>query len=97
MTGLGIIFLGLVAGLGGYLLLRRSGTGWRVGRLLAAAPERTLAEAAAVAAAGEDAYVRLHGRVDSDEEFPSENGQPLVYRRRRLQRGTWTLRLGHVR
>jgi hypothetical protein len=58
-----------------------------VGRLLAAAPERTLAEAAAIATAGEETYLRLHGRVDSDEEFPSENGQPLVYRRRRLQRG----------
>ena len=53
MSGLVIIALGLVAGLAGYLLLRRSGTGWRVGRLLAAAPERTLAEAATMAATGE--------------------------------------------
>jgi hypothetical protein len=85
MTGLGIVVLGLVAGLVGYLLLRRSGTGWRVGRLLAAAPERTLAQATAQAANGEEAYIRLHGRIDSDEEFPGDDGKPLVYRRRRLQ------------
>ena len=85
MTGLVIIVLGLAAGLMGYLLLRRSGTGWRVGRLLAAAPERTLAQAAAIAAAARRPTSGLHGRVDSDEEFPGDDGKPLVYRRRRLQ------------
>ena len=85
MIGLALIALGILAGLIGWLLLRRSGGGWRVGRLLAAAPQRTLAEAAALAAAGEEAYVRLHGRIDSDEEFPGEDGKPLVYRRRQLQ------------
>ena len=85
MIGAVIIALGLVAGFMGYLLLRRSGDGWRVGRLLAAAPERTLAQAAEVAAAGDEAYVRLHGRIDSDEEFPADDGKPIVYRRRRLQ------------
>ena len=85
MIGLGIVVLGIAAGLVGYLLLRRSGTGWRVGRLLAAAPERTLAQAAAIVAGGEEAYIRLHGRIDSDEEFPGDDGKPLVYRRRRLQ------------
>lgn len=86
MMGLVIMVLGFAAGFAGYLLLRRSGTGWRVGRLLAAAPDRTLAEAAAMAASGEAGYVRLHGRVDSDEEFPDDEGRPIVYRRRRLQR-----------
>ena len=86
MSGLVIIALGLAAGLAGYLLLRRSGTGWRVGRLLAAAPERTLAEATTMAAAGEPGYIRLHGRIDSDEEFPGDDGKPIVFRRRRLQR-----------
>lgn len=85
MTGMAIAGLGLLCGLAGYLLLRRSGAGWRVGRLLAAAPERTLSEAAAMAADGEPGYIRLHGRVDSDEEFPADDGRPLVYRRRRLQ------------
>ena len=27
----------------------------------------------------------LHGRVDSDEEFPGDDGKPIVFRRRRLQ------------
>jgi hypothetical protein len=86
MTGVGIIVLGIVAGSGGFLLLRRVGSGWRIGRLLAAAPERTLAQAESIAAAGEQAYIRLHGRIDSDEEFPADDGKPIVYRRRRLQR-----------
>lgn len=87
VIGLLLIILGLIAGVVGWLLLRRSGTAWRVGRLLAAAPQRSLAEAAAVAAADEPAYVRIHGRIDSDEEFPGEDDRPLVFRRRRLQRG----------
>jgi len=92
VIGLLLVILGLVAGVVGWLLLRRSGTAWRVGRLLAAAPQHSLADAAAMAASGETAYVRLHGRIDSDEEFPGEDGKPLVYRRRRLQertRGGW--------
>jgi hypothetical protein len=92
MIGLLLVILGLVAGVAGWLLLRRSGTAWRVGRLLAAAPQHSLADAGAMAASGETAYVRLHGRIDSDEEFPDEDGKPLVYRRRRLQqrtRGGW--------
>ena len=85
MIGLAIVAFGILTGLAGLLLLRRSGSAWRVGRLLAAAPRHTLAEAAELAARGEERYVRLHGRVDSDEEFPDDDGQPLVYRRRRLQ------------
>ena len=85
MIGLAIIIVGILIGLAGVLLLRRSGSSWRIGRLLAAAPRRTLAEAAEMAARGEVAYVRLHGRIDSDEEFPDDDGRPLVYRRRRLQ------------
>ena len=69
------------------VLLRRSGTGWRVGRLLAAAPRRTLTEAVAMAERGDGAYVRIEGRVASDEEFPDEHDNPLVFRRRRIQRG----------
>ena len=88
-----LILLGLGAGLAGWLLLRRSGSGWRIGRLLSAAPQRSLAQATAVAGSGEDAYIRLHGRIDSDEEFPGDDGKPIVFRRRRLQqrsgRSSW--------
>lgn len=78
-----------------WLLLRRLGPRFRVGRLLAAAPQATLTEALALAASGEQRYVRVHGRLSSDEEFPDELNRPLVYRRRRLLvadgRGGWTV------
>ena len=85
MIGPALIVFGLAAGALGWILLRRGGSGWRVGRLLAAAPQRSLTEAAAIAASGEAAYIRLHGRIDSAEEFPGHDGRPLVFRRRRLQ------------
>lgn len=86
MIGLLLVLIGIGLGTIGWLLLRRTGSGWRIGRLLAAAPHRSLEEARAIAAAHEPAYVRVHGRVDSDEEFPGDSGKPVVYRRRRLQR-----------
>ena len=33
---------GAIAGISGWILLRRSGTGWRVGRILASAPRRRI-------------------------------------------------------
>ncbi len=86
MMGLLVILIGLVLGAAGWLLLRRSGFGWRIGRLLAAAPHRSLAEAHDIASSGQPAYVRLHGRIESDEEFPGEGGAPVVFRRKRLDR-----------
>jgi hypothetical protein len=85
VTGPLIILAGLVLGGLGWALLRSSGTSWRLGRLLAAAPGRSLEEAIAAGTDGEETYVRLHGRIDSDEEFPGDDGKPLVFRRRRLQ------------
>lgn len=85
MIGGLVLLLGLLAVGGGWLLLRRSGRGWRVGRLFSAAPPHSLAQAQAFAARGEAVYVRLHGRIDSDEEFPGDDARPIVYRRRRLQ------------
>jgi hypothetical protein len=67
------------------VLLRTLGPRYRVGRLLAAAPEVSIAEARALAEAGEARYVRVAGRITSDEEFPDENDRPLVYRRKRLE------------
>ncbi len=88
MTGPILVVVGLLLALVGWLLLRRSGDGWRIGRLLAAAPPHSLAEARAMAARGDQAYVRLHGRIDSAEEFPGDDDKPLVFQRRRLQRST---------
>lgn len=92
MIGPSLVLIGFVSGVAGVALLRRSGASWRIGRLLSAAPRWSLADAAAVAARGEQAYVRLHGRIDSDEEFPGDDDKPLVFRRRRLQRQVrhWT-------
>lgn len=84
MIPLAVALAGLVAIVVGWLLLRRLGARFRVGRLLAAAPQMTLAEARALAAEGTPRYVRVHGRISSDEEFPDELNRPLVYRRRRL-------------
>ncbi|MEA2026632.1 MAG: hypothetical protein U9O18_08065 [Chloroflexota bacterium] len=85
--GLLLVVLGFVALGAGVWLLRRGGTGWRIGRLLSAAPQRSLSQAAVIAAGGEPAYIRIHGRIDSDEEFPGDDGKPVVFRRRRLQHG----------
>lgn len=80
-----VLLIGLACGVVGGLLLRRGGEGWRVGRLLAVAPQRSLDEAIALADS-DPSYIRIHGRVDSDEEFPGDEDRPLVFRRRRLQR-----------
>ena len=88
MIGLAVTLGGVLIGVMGWFMLRRSGSGWRIGRLLSAAPQRSLADAADMARRGEEAYVRLHGRIDADEEFPGDDDKPIVFRRRRLQRRT---------
>lgn len=74
------------------LLLRRLGSGYRIARLLASAPEASLSEIIEAAAAGERRYLRTSGRVSSEEEFPDENQRPLVFRRQRIEQragGAW--------
>jgi hypothetical protein len=85
VIGVVVVVAGVALLVGGWLLLRTNGASWRVGRLLAAAPQRSISEARAMAARGEPAYVQVHGRIDSAEEFPGDEAQPLVFRRRRLQ------------
>jgi hypothetical protein len=80
-----LLIVGVVVLGAGILLLRRAGSGYRLGRLLAAAPNASLEEAAVLARENRSRYVRVHGRISSDEEFPDENDRPLVYRRRRIQ------------
>jgi hypothetical protein len=76
-------------------LLRGFGPPYRVGRLLAVAPRVSVAEAVRIAAAGETAYVRVDGRIDSDDEFEDADHRPLVFRRTTLRwrrtdaRGSW--------
>lgn len=79
----GLLALGAAA-----LLLRRTGSAYRIARVLAAAPDVPLSDlVAAAASAPPGRYVRTHGRISSDEEFPDEAQRPLVFRRRRLERG----------
>src|SRR5687768_8851865 len=76
--GLVVLSVGIVA-------LLSFGPRYRVGRLLAATPKVTVAEALELARAGRPRYVRVDGRIDSEEDFPDEHHRPLVYRRQRLQ------------
>jgi hypothetical protein len=66
-----------------FLLLRSLGSRYRVGRLLAAAPLVEISDALQLAA-GAPRYVRVTGRISSEEEFPDENDRPLVYRHKRV-------------
>jgi len=94
MIGLMVVLLGVASGVAGAIFVRRSGPGWRIGRLLSAAPALSLEETVQAARRGDESYIKLHGRVDSDEEFPGDDDKPLVFRRRRLQHGSdssgWT-------
>lgn len=78
------IVLGLVALAVGAAVLRSIGSRYRVGRLLAAAPAVTIAEATATAS-GPARYVRVTGRIDAEDEFEDEHHRPLVFRRTRLE------------
>ncbi len=66
------------------LLLRTLGARFRLGRILSAAREVSLGECRELAT-GPAVYVRIAGRVTSDEEFPDDNDRPLVFRRTRLE------------
>jgi hypothetical protein len=68
-------------------LLHTLGTSYRIARLLASAEEVSIADAQSLARGTSARYVRVRGRVSSDEEFPDENQRPLVFRRTRLERG----------
>ena len=85
MSPLLLIATGLVVLSVGIVVLLSFGPRYRVGRLLAATPKVTVAEALELARAGRPRYVRVDGRIDSEEEFPDEHHRPLVYRRQRLQ------------
>jgi hypothetical protein len=100
MIGPLLLVVGVVLVVVAGLLLRSVGQAYRIGRTLSAAPELPLAEvvelaraAGAASGAGAPRYIRTHGRISSEEEFPDENDRPLVYRRQRLQRRdgrSWT-------
>ena len=90
MTPLLLVLAGLVALASGVAVLRTFGPRYRVGRLLATTPRVTVDQARAIAVAGRQRYVRVDGRIDSEEDFEDTQHRPLVFRRTRLEahRGT---------
>ena len=81
-----VAFLAGVAALGGAIgLLRTYGPRFRVGRLLAATPAVSVADAIGLARDGHSKYVRITGRIDSEAEFEDAEHRPLVLRLTRLQ------------
>ena len=87
----GVVALGTAA-----WLQRSFGGRARLGRLLAVAPKVSIADARRLAGSGESRYVRVDGRVDSDQEFEDADQRPLVLRRTTLEwrpatdTGPWT-------
>jgi hypothetical protein len=67
------------------LLLRRVGPTYGIARRLSGTPQMSIDEAIELATSGDQRYVRVSGRVSSEEEFPDEHDRPLVYRRSRLE------------
>jgi hypothetical protein len=66
------------------LVLRSVGSGLRIGRLLAGTRPVGIGEAIELATSEPGRYVRVTGRISSDEEFPDDQNRPLVFRRTRL-------------
>lgn len=85
MTPLFLVAAGIGALVAGVLVLRAYGPRYRVGRLLATTPTVSVAEAIALAERGAARYVRVDGRIDSEEEFEDSDHRPLVFRRTRLE------------
>lgn len=85
MTPLHLVLAGLGLVVVGAAVLRTFGSRYRVGRLLAATPIVSVAEAIALAD-GPPRYVGVRGRIDAESEFEDEHHRPLVLRRARIER-----------
>jgi hypothetical protein len=85
VTPLLLVLTGLVTLVTGIAILRTFGPRYRVGRLLATTPRVSVDEARAIATSGRRSYVRVDGRIDSEEDFEDTEHRPLVFRRTRLE------------
>jgi hypothetical protein len=85
VTPLVLVLAGIAALGAGWLLMRRLGSGARIGRILAATPVVPVARAIEMAGEGGARYVGVGGRVDSAAAFEDDAGRPLVLRRTRLE------------
>lgn len=90
MLPLTLILTGAFALAAGWLVLRATGPGARIGRILAATPVVPVSRAVELASSGTARYVAVDGRIDAEEPWEDDNHQPLVYQRTRLElrRGT---------
>ncbi len=80
-----VLLAGLVLLVAAWAVLRSFGSRLRVGRLIAATPRVSVEQALALAGSGAVRYVRVDGRLDSEEEFEDADHRPLVFRRTRLE------------
>jgi hypothetical protein len=71
-----------------FAVLSTYGSRYRVGRLLATTPRTSIEDALAIAERGDQRYVRVDGRLDSDEDFEDHDHRPLVFRRTRFEAKT---------
>jgi hypothetical protein len=83
-----LIGVGLAVLAAGLATLLSFGPRYRVGRLLATAPVVTIAEAVRLATEADPRYVRIEGRIDSEQEFEDADHRPLVLRRTRVETRT---------
>lgn len=84
IPGVGPLLLstvGFAALIAATAILRSFGPRYRIGRLLAVARRVSVAEARALAAQGKPRYVRVEGRIDSEEDWEDADHRPLVLRR----------------
>jgi hypothetical protein len=88
VTPLLLVGLGLAVLAAGLAILLSFGHQYRVGRLLATAPLVTIAEAVRLAGEATPRYVRIEGRIDSEQEFEDADHRPLVLRRTRIEART---------
>jgi hypothetical protein len=80
-----LALLGVALIVAAEIVARRLAPRYVMGRTLAAARDVSIEEALELANSGRSRYVRIHGRISSDEEFPDEHDRPLVYRRKRVE------------
>jgi len=79
-----LVAAGVVALIAAFVTLRSFGPRYRVGRLLAATPAVTVAQARQLAESGLADYVRVSGRIDAEDTFEDADHRPLVLRRTRF-------------
>jgi hypothetical protein len=85
VTPLLLVAVGVCAFIAGAAVLLTFGPRFRVGRLLATTARVSVDEARVIAFSGGRRYVRVEGRIDSEQDFEDADHRPLVFRRTRLE------------